>query len=73
MNRLLYNKAIVDRLQELIKVYPDFRFGQLLVVCGIITYTKTGDESFTTDDPFNVESETIWNNMCNNIYCFPNE
>ena len=34
--RFIYNQMIVDKLQELIKKYPDWRFGQLLINCDIL-------------------------------------
>lgn len=74
MSRLLYNQAIVDKLQELIKKYPDWRFGQLLVNCGIIQYDQgimvDGQrEDILTIDPFYDESKLTWQRMCNK-FCF---
>lgn len=64
MSRLLYNQAIIDKLQELIKKYPDLRFGQLLLNCDAILINR---------DPFYEESELTWNRMCKNKFCFSNE
>ena len=69
-NRLVYNRAIVDKLLKLIEKYPDFRFGQLLVNTEIIQYCSDLNEQMFVKDPFNEESETIWNRMINNKICF---
>ena len=73
MSRLLYNKAIIDKLSELIDKFPEQRFGQLLVNSGIIQY-KTDisvDGQLEVMDPFYEESELTWKRMCNNQFCFP--
>jgi len=64
-----YNQAIVDKLQELIKKYPDLRFGQILVDFGIIKCEQKGD-ILVIDDPFYEESETTWKRMLDNKFCF---
>lgn len=69
MSRLLYNQTIVDKLQELIKKYPDWRFGQLLINCSILDI-EDGFFETIIKDPYNDESETIWNRMLNNRFCF---
>lgn len=76
MSRLLYNKAIIDKLSELIDKFPEQRFGQLLVNSGIIQYkpdiSVAGQrEDISTIDPFYEESELTWKRMCNNQFCFP--
>ena len=68
--RLLYNQAIINKLQELINAHPYLRFGQLLVDCGIIQYEKAvmcdgQREDILTVDPFNEEPEVTWDRMCN--------
>ena len=72
MSRLLYNKAIIDKLSELIDKFPEQRFGQLLVNSDIIQY-KTNisvDGQLEVIDPFYEESELTWKRMCNNKFCF---
>lgn len=72
MSRLLYNKAIIDKLSELIYKFPEQRFGQLLVNSDIIQY-KTDisvDGQLEVMDPFYEESELTWKRMCNNKFCF---
>lgn len=69
MNRLLYNRAIVNKLSELIEKYPHWRFGQLLINCDIITILNNGK----LEDPFYKESIDIWNKMIKNKFCFNNE
>ena len=72
MSRLLYNKAIIDKLSELIDKFPEQRFGQLLVNSDIIQY-KTDisvDGQREVMDPFYEESELTWKRMCNNKFCF---
>lgn len=72
MSRLLYNKAIIDKLSELIDKFPEQRFGQLLVNSDIIQYEPdiSVDGQREVIDPFYEESELIWKRMCNNKFCF---
>lgn len=75
MNRLMFNRAIINKLSELVESYPDFRFGQLLVNCDIIQYEPSvlvdGQyEDILTIDPFYEESEYIWERMTRNKLCF---
>lgn len=75
MNRLMFNRAIINKLSELVERYPDFRFGQLLVNCDIIQYTPSvlvdgQREDILTIDPFYEESEYIWERMTRNKLCF---
>ena len=69
MNRLLYNRAIVNKLSELIEKYPEQRFGQLLIDCDVIQ-TKFIDCGYILLDPFYEEPEKTWNRMINNKFCF---
>lgn len=73
MSRLLYNKAIIDKLSELIYKFPEQRFGQLLVNSDIIQYEPdisiNGQREII--DPFYEESELTWKRMCTNQFCFP--
>lgn len=73
MSRLLYNKAIIDKLSELIDKFPEQRFGQLLVNSDIIQYEPdiSVDGQREVIDPFYEESELTWKRMCNNKFCFP--
>lgn len=73
MSRLLYNKAIIDKLSELIDKFPEQRFGQLLVNSDIIQYEPdiSVDRQREVIDPFYEESELTWKRMCNNQFCFP--
>lgn len=72
MSRLLYNKAIIDKLSELIDKFPEQRFGQLLVNSDIIQYEPDilVDGQLEVIDPFYEESELTWKRMCNNKFCF---
>lgn len=72
MSRLLYNKAIIDKLSELIDKFPEQRFGQLLVNSDIIQYEPdiSIDGQREVIDPFYEESELTWKRMCNNKFCF---
>lgn len=75
MNRLMFNRAIINKLSELVESYPDFRFGQLLVNCDIIQYKPSvlvdGQyEDILTIDPFYEESEYVWERMTRNKLCF---
>ena len=73
MSRLLYNKAIIDKLSELIDKFPEQRFGQLLVNSDIIQYEPdiSVDGQWEVIDPFYEESELTWKRMCTNQFCFP--
>lgn len=73
MSRLLYNKAIIDKLSELIDKFPEQRFGQLLVNSDIIQYEPDISVNGQREviDPFYEESELTWKRMCNNQFCFP--
>lgn len=73
MSSLLYNKAIIDKLSELIDKFPEQRFGQLLVNSDIIQYEPdiSVDGQREVIDPFYEESELTWKRMCNNKFCFP--
>ena len=73
MSRLLYNKAIIDKLSELIDKFPEQRFGQLLVNSDIIQYEPdiSVNGQLEVIDPFYEESELTWKRMCNNKFCFP--
>ena len=73
MSRLLYNKAIINKLSELIDKFPEQRFGQLLVNSDIIQYESdiSVDEQREVIDPFYEESELTWKRMCTNQFCFP--
>lgn len=68
-NRLLFNKAIVDKLFALIKRHPEQRFGQLLINCGVLESTMKGDTVFVRDY-YDEESEVTWQRMCKNKMCF---
>ena len=70
MSRLLYNKAIIDKLSELVDKFPEQRFGQLLVNSDIIHYESDEREDILIIDPFYEESELTWKRMCNNKFCF---
>lgn len=73
MSRLLYNKAIINKLSELIDKFPEQRFGQLLVNSDIIQYEPdiSVDGQREVIDPFYEESELTWKRMCTNQFCFP--
>ena len=72
MNHYLYNKAIIDKLSELIDKFPEQRFGQLLVNSDIIQYEPdiSVNGQLEVIDPFYEESELTWKRMCNNKFCF---
>jgi hypothetical protein len=69
MNRQEYNRKIISKLSELVEKYPDLRFGQLLVDCDIIRQEIRADDVLTID-PFNEESEIIWQRMKDNKFAF---
>lgn len=69
MNRQEYNRKIISKLTELVELYPDLRFGQLLVNTDIIIYRNDYDE-MVVEDPFNEESEVTWKRMRDNKFAF---
>ena len=72
MNRLLYNRAIVNKLSELIERYPHLRFGQLLINTEIIELNDKSDSNanITIKDCYNEEPEVTWKRMCRNNFVF---
>ena len=68
-NRKLYNRAIVDKLRELVEKYPDLRFGQILINAKIVQGIATS-KGFKCQDPFFEESKDIWERMVNNKFVF---
>ena len=75
MERQKYNKLILETLSKLVDKYPDLRFGQLLVDCDIIRYEPSvlcdgQREDILIIDPFNEESEIIWNRIKNSKFAF---
>ena len=71
-SRLLYNRAIIERLSKLVEKYPYLRFGQLLINSEIIEFNKklNEEEQITIKDCFNEESEVTWKRMCRNNFVF---
>lgn len=77
-NRSVYNKAILNKLIELVNKHPDLRFGQLLVDAGVVqtgelTIKGQKDKIYFIKDCFNEESETTYRRMCGNEFCFPHK
>ena len=69
-NRLLFNRAILNRLHYVVENNPDLRFGQILTNCDIITGAHVEGNKIVVIDPFYEESEVTWNKMCKNKFCF---
>ena len=71
-SRLLYNRAIIEKLSKLVEKYPYLRFGQLLINSEIIEFNKklNEEEQITIKDCFNEESEVTWKRMCRNNFVF---
>ena len=69
MTRQDYNRKIVSKLKDLVEIYPDLRFGQILVDCDIIKLIPV-DSIVLAKDPFNEESEITWNRMKENKIFF---
>lgn len=70
-HRYLYNRAIVRRLTELVDMYPDMRFHQLLWNVGLIEYRPTAEGELIIEDRYNEESQDTWEGMIDNSFCFP--
>ena len=67
MERLKYNRKILEELKEYVEFYPDLRFGQILRNFDVVEEVNISDnkyheELYWTDD-FNTESRTIWKRM----------
>ena len=78
MNHYLYNNAIINKLSELVKKYPEQRFGQLLINSGILEMkwnTLLDNERFdlVCNDPFYEDPKITWNRMCKSKFCFNDE
>lgn len=74
-DRLLYNRAIVNKLVELVEKYLDWRFGQLLANVDVTRYIHPyGNEDVTRPcDIYCDKSKDIWERMCKNKWCFCDE
>ena len=75
MERQKSNKLILKILSILVEKYPDLRFGQILVNCGIIRYEPSvlcegQREDILLVDPFNEESEVTLERMLSNKFIF---
>ena len=75
MERQKHNRLILKILSILIEKYPDLRFGQILVNCGIIRYKPSvlcegQREDILLVDPFNEESEVTLERMLSNKFIF---
>ena len=71
-NRYYYNIAILGELFKLVELYPDIRFGQLLVDCDIIKYEHSvlcnGErKDILSIDPFDEEPEITYKRMLNKL------
>ena len=72
-NRYQYNIAIINKLTELVNKYPELRFNQLLMDCGVIDskeLVSLSTGSSYIKDPFYEESENTWKRMLKNRMCF---
>lgn len=68
--RKLYNKSIIEKLQELVEKHPDLRFGQILMCSGVLNSAVTPNGSVLVDDPFFEEPKDTWERMINNKFAF---
>ena len=64
--RLMYNKAIIFKLTNLMAEHPEMRFHQLLWAACLM---ERRDDKVV--DKFYEESEDTWKQMCHNNFCFP--
>lgn len=62
MNRQNYNKKIIELLSELIEVYPDERFGQILFNF-VLNYSTSESGQIHIDDPFYEEPNVTFNRI----------
>jgi hypothetical protein len=71
MERQKYNRLILETLSKLIEKHPDLRFGQILVNSDIIELVPDyNNTALVALDPFNEESEIVWNRMKDNKFAF---
>lgn len=66
-NRQEYNIKILDIIAEYIERNPEIRFGQALINLKILNYIPCSACGSKVSDPFNEESETMYNRMMNEI------
>lgn len=66
MERLKYNRLILEELRKIVEANPDLRFHQLLFCCDLL-HTTTNPETGVSwvDDPFYKESEDAWKHLIN--------
>ena len=67
MERLDYNRKILEKLKEYIESYPDLRFGQILRNFDIVKELNITSARGTTEiywkDDFYLESKETWERM----------
>ena len=71
VDRKKYNKLILETLSKLVDKYPDLRFGQLLVNCGILKISENfigesndgKQRNYIVEDPFYEEPEVMLKRM----------
>ena len=74
-NRQLANRDILSHLFTLVELYPDLRFGQILVNIGIIQYQRdpASFDVIGVKDPFNEESVETLQRVSNKIKQYKDE
>lgn len=73
MDRLKYNKQILEALSLIVEKNPNLRFGQILANCNIIQYEQgvilDGQrEDVLTIDPFYEESDITFKRVVNSRF-----
>lgn len=70
MSRLEANRRILENLILLVELYPDTRFGQLLINTGVVDQRFDG-RHLVTRDPFHEESSVALARLEQNLKDFP--
>ena len=63
MERLKYNRLILEELQKIVEANPKLRFHQLLFCCDLLYIDGQSGNMY---DPFYVESKDAWTHLQNN-------
>lgn len=70
-DRLVNNRAIVQKLAEMVEKYPDMRFTQLLFNAGVTQEHLENGMMTRIESNYNEESRDTWKRMTKTPLCFP--
>lgn len=70
-NRLVNNRAIIQKLAELVEKYPNQRFTQLLFNAAVTEPVMENGIMSHIESNYNEESFATWKRMTESPFCFP--